>query len=99
MCDAGITCNRLLNFLLSQEIDFMCAISQRRVDRESREKLRDLKSLYAYRVGEGSDKERVVVSNKGLSKRQFKVCYKQRWQVEEFIQLRGGDRPAYYVFT
>ncbi len=99
MCDAGITCNRLLNFLLSQEIDFMCAISQRRVDRESREKLRDLKSLYAYRVGEGRDKEREVVSNKGLSKRQFEVCYRHRWQVEEFIQLRGGDRPAYYVFT
>ncbi len=57
------------------------------------------KHLYAYRVGEGSDKERVVVSNKGLSKRQFEVCYRHRWQVEEFIQLRGGDRPAYYVFT
>ena len=66
----------------------MCAISQGRVDQESREKLRDLwfprpekvklrgvgKSLYAYRVGEGS--------NKGLSKKQFEVCYRHRWQQE-----------------
>ncbi len=65
LCDAGLTCNRLLNFLLSQEIDFVCAISQGRADWESKEKLKDLwfprlekvklkgvsKPLYAYRVG------------------------------------------------
>jgi len=93
LCDAGLTCNRLFNFLLSQEMDFVCAISQGRVDRESKEKLRDLwfpkpekvklkgvsKPLYAYRVGEGSDKERVVVSNKWLSKRQFEMCYRARY--------------------
>ncbi len=112
LCDAGITCNRLLNFLLSQEIDFACAISQRRVDQESREKLRDLwfprpekvklagvdKHLYAYRVGEGSDKERVVVSNKGLSKRQFEVCYRQRWQAESEIKvLKAHGLERYMV--
>jgi len=42
LCDAGLTCNRLLNFLLSQEVDFVCAISQGRVDQESGEKLKDL---------------------------------------------------------
>ena len=101
LCDAGLTCNRLLNFLLSQEIDFVCAISQGRVDEESKEKLGDLwfpgpekvklkgvsKPLYAYRVGEGSDKERVVISNKGLSKRQFEMFYRHRWQVDLYFRL------------
>ncbi len=90
----------------------MCAISQGRVDQESREKLRDLwfprpekvklagvdKHLYAYRVGEGSDKERVVVSNKGLSKKQFEVCYRQRWQVESEIKvLKAHGLERYMV--
>ena len=96
LCDAGLTCNRLLEFLLSEEVDFVCAISQGRVDEESKEKLRDLwfpkpekvelkgvsKPLYAYRVGEGDDKERVVVSNKALSKKRFGDLYRHRWQVK-----------------
>ncbi|WP_457600434.1 hypothetical protein [Hydrogenivirga sp.] len=65
LCDSGLTCNRLLNFLLSEEVDFVCAVSQRRVDQESKEKLRDLWfpepervklagvsiPVYAYRLG------------------------------------------------
>ena len=72
LCDAGLTCNRLLNFLLSQEIDFVCAISQVRADWDSKEKLRDLwfprpervklkglsKPLYAYKIGEGTTRRR-----------------------------------------
>jgi len=69
MCDAGLTSNKLLNFLLSEEIDFVCAISRGRVDQESGKKLKDS------RVGEGTDKERVVVSNKGFSKKQFESYY------------------------
>ncbi|EDP74698.1 transposase [Hydrogenivirga sp. 128-5-R1-1] len=101
LCDAGLTCNRLLEFLLSEEVDFVCAISQGRVDRESKEKLRDLwfprpervklkglsKPLYAHRVGEGDDKEKVVVSNKALSKKRFGDLYKHRWQVESEIKV------------
>ena len=112
LCDAGLTCNRLLEFLLSEEVDFVCAISQGRVDRESKEKLRDLwfprpekvklkgvsKPIYAYRVGEGSDKERVVVSNKWLSKRQFEMFYRHRWQVEVEIKiLKAHGLESYMV--
>ncbi len=56
------------------------------------------KPLYAYRVGEGSDKERVVVSNKGLSKRQFEMFYRHRWQVEVGIKvLKGHGLESYMV--
>ena len=89
--DAELTCNRLLKFLLSEEVDFVCAISQGRVDEESKEKLRDLwlprpekvklkgvsKPLYAYRLGERTDKERVVVTNRWFSKRQFEMFYRR----------------------
>ena len=112
LCDAGITCNRLLNFLLSQEIDFVCAISQGRVDQESKEKLRNLwfprpekvklkgvsRALYAYRVGEGDDKEKVVVSNKALSKKRFGDLYRHRWQVEVEIKvLKAHGLESYMV--
>ena len=104
LCDAGITCNSLLNFLLSQEIDFVCAISQRRVDWESKEKLKDLwfprpekvklkgvsRALYAYRVGEESDK--------GLSNKQFEMFYRHRWQVESEIRvLKAHGLESYMV--
>ncbi len=56
------------------------------------------KPLYAYRVGEGSDKERVVVSNKGLSKRQFEMFYRHRWQVEVGIKdLKSHGLESYMV--
>jgi len=112
LCDAGLTCSKLLNFLLSEEIDFVCAISQGRVDQESGYKLRDLwfpkpekvkligvdKYLYAYRVGEGSDKERVVVSNKGFSKKQFEDFYRRRWQIESEIKvLKAHGLESYMV--
>lgn len=112
LCDAGLTCNRLLEFLLSKEVDFVCAISQGRVDEESKEKLRNLwfpkpekvelrgvsEPLYAYRVGEGSDKERVVVSNKALSKKQFGELYRYRWQVEiEIKVLKAHGLESYMV--
>ncbi|EDP76521.1 hypothetical protein HG1285_02903 [Hydrogenivirga sp. 128-5-R1-1] len=93
LCDAGLTCNRLLEFILSEEFDFVCAIGQGRVDKESKEKLRDLwfpraekvklkgvdKHLYAYRVSDGSDKEGVKVSNKCLGKKRLEDFYRQRW--------------------
>ncbi len=112
LCNAGLTCNRLLEFLLSEEVDFVCAISQGRVDEESKEKLRDLwfprpekvklkgvsKPLYAYRVGEGSDEERVVVSNKALSKKRFEDLYRHRWQVEVEIKvLKAHGLESYMV--
>ena len=40
--NAGLTCNRLLEFLLSEKVDFVCAISQGRVDEETGERLGDL---------------------------------------------------------
>jgi len=96
LCDAGFTCNKLLNFLLSQRIDFVCAISQGRVDEETGYKLKELwfpkpekiklkgvdTHLYAYRIGEGTDKERVVVSNKWLTVKKFKSYYRIRWDIE-----------------
>ncbi len=56
------------------------------------------KSLYAYRVGEGSDKERVVASNKALSKKRFGELYRQRWQVEiEIRVLKAHGLESYMV--
>ena len=55
------------------------------------------KPLYAYRVGDGSDKERIVVSNKGLSKRQFEMFYRHRWQVEVEIKVFKALRLESYM--
>ena len=64
----------------------------------SAEPLLSSSSLYAYRIGEGSDKERVVVSNKGLSKRQFEMFYRHRWQVESEIKvLKAHGLESYMV--
>ena len=52
------------------------------------------KLLYAYRVGEGSDKEKVVVSNKGSNERQFEMFYRHRWQREV---LKGHGLESYMV--
>jgi len=104
LCDAGLTCNKLLNFLHSHEIDFVCAISQGRVDEETGHKLRDLwfprpekvklkgvkVALYVYRIGEGTDKERVVVSNKWLSIKKFESYYRVRWDIESEIRVMKG---------
>jgi len=101
LCDAGLTCNKLLSFLLSQEIDFVCGVSQGRKDEETGEKLIDLwfpepervkikgvgRSLYAYRLGEGTDKERIVVSNIKFSKKKFESYYRSRWQIESEIKV------------
>ncbi len=112
LCDAGLTCNKLLNFLLSEEIDFVCGVSQGRVDKETEEKLIDLwfpepervklkgvsRPLYAYRLGEGTDKERVVVSNKKLSRTKFESYYRWRWQVESEIKvLKSLGLESYMV--
>ncbi len=112
LCDAGLTCNRLLNFLTLQEIDFVCAVSQGRVDVDTGEKLRDLwfpepeeirlsgvsKSVYAYRLNEGTDRERVVISNRRLSKKKFGSYYRQRWQVESEIRtLKASGLESYMV--
>ena len=112
LSDAGLTCNRLLEFLLSEKVDFVCAISQGRVDQESGEKLRDLcfpkpekvklkgvsRPLYAYRLGEGTDKERVVVSNKWFSKKQFEMFYRYRWHVESEIRVfKANGLESYMV--
>ena len=56
------------------------------------------KPLYAYRVGEGSKKERVVISNKGLSERQFEMFYRHRWQGEVEIKVfKGHGLESYMV--
>jgi len=112
LCDAGLTSNKLLNFLISQNIDFVCAISQARVDTETGLKLSQLdlekpervvlkgvnKVVYAYRLGEGTNKERVVISNKRLSKKRFSVYYSKRWQIEVQIkQLKSLGLEDYMV--
>lgn len=112
LCDAGLTCNKLLNFLLSEEIDFVCGVSQGRKDEETGEKLIDLwfpeperiklfgvdKPVYAYRLREGTDKERVVVSNKRLSKKKLENYYRQRWQIESEIKvLKSLGLESYMV--
>jgi len=112
LCDSGLTCDKLLNFLLLQEIDFVCGISQGRKDEETGERLIDLwfpqpgrvklrgvvRSLYAYRLGEGTDKERLVVSNKKFSKGKFESYYRQRWQIESEIKvLKSLGLESYMV--
>jgi hypothetical protein len=112
LCDAGLTCNRLLNFLLSQKIDFVCGVSQGRKEEETGQKLIDLwfpepervklkgvsRYVYAYRLGEESKKERVVVSNVKLSKKRFESYYRQRWQVESEIRvLKSLGLESYMV--
>jgi len=71
LCDAGLTSNKLLNFLISQKIDFVYAISQARVDTETGLKLSQLdlekpervvlngvnKVGYAYRLGRNKQRE------------------------------------------
>ena len=112
LCDAGLTCDRLLNFLTSQEVDFVCAISQGRVDVDTGEKLRDLwfpepedirlsgvsEPVYAYRLNEDTDRERVVISNRRLSKKKFGSYYRYRWKVESEIRtLKATGLERYMV--
>jgi len=112
LCDAGLTSCKLLNFLLSRDIDFVCAIAQNRKDEETDRKLRDLwlpepervklkgvsRFLYVCRLGEGTDKERVVVSNKRLSKDRLESYYKSRWDVESKIRvLKSLGLESYMV--
>ncbi len=82
------------------------------MDVDTGEKLRDLwfpepeeiklsgvnKPVYAYRLNEGTDMERVVISNRRLSKKRFGSYYRHRWQVESEIRtLKASGLESYMV--
>ena len=83
-----------------------------RKDEETGEKLIDLwfpqperiklfgvdKPVYAYRLSKGTDKERVVLSNKRLSKKKPENYYRSRWQIESEIRvLKSLGLESYMV--